>query len=149
MCPRAYCATHTDNNIFSDSNGALYCSEHAPCMVKGTTSRRPSYVNRNSPILEYEQPFTEKYRPPPLKDRINSSEKENENEILMEPNLTKSTPIIVENPLLSAQDTALSSSTSSQSSDPSIKVVYVDQDGMIVDMETPEQTKKGIYEVFV
>lgn len=118
--------------------GALVCSAHCDFAVKGNqTVRNTSYVNRNTPIIEYEKPFSGKYRPPPRDSRIDKST-EKENEILMEPNLTDNTPILVENPLLSSQiDSSPTLSTSSRLNDGvTVQIVYVDEEGRIVDVDT-------------
>lgn len=145
FCPVAYCSSHLDNNIFTDNSGSLVCSQHCDFAVKGNqTVRNTSYVNRNTPIIEYEKPFSGKYRPPPKGSR-NERPEEKENEILMEPNLTDNTPILVENPLLSSQiDSSPTLSTSSRLNDGvTVQIVYVDEEGRIVDVDTTTDLNPG------
>lgn len=139
FCATAYCFSHTDNNIFSDNNGGLLCSQHMSATARSNQpTRKPSYVNRNTPVLEYEKPFAEKYRPPPLKERLNSGPSEKENEILMEPNLMDHTPILVENPLLSSQSepSARTSPSSRLNDGVSVQVLYLDEEGRIVNVDS-------------
>lgn len=130
-----------------DINGDLYCSTHIESAVRSTQQiRKPSYVNRNTPVLEYEKPFAEKYRPPPPSQRRRSNDaEERENEILMEPNLTDNTVILVENPLLSSKtEESPSASSSSRLNDGvSVKVFYVDEEGRIVNMGNCSDVPQG------
>lgn len=89
--------------------------------------------------MEYEKPFAEKYRPPPQKERTSPTDKKNE--ILMEPGLTDSTPILVDNPLLLSSTT---SATTGQTNDRvSVQVFYVDDEGRVVNLDSASEANSG------
>ncbi|KAK6622259.1 hypothetical protein RUM44_002066 [Polyplax serrata] len=132
MCPTSFCYNHVDNNLFSDNKGGLLCSKHNNNAAKPAQPvRKASYINRDTVLVDYEKPFSEKYRPSSQKGRKSPVEKE---AILMEPNLTDDTPIVVENQFL----------TSSNADGVTVQVFYVDEDGRVVNVDTTGDTHTAL-----
>ena len=148
LCTTAFCFAHLDNNMFPDNKGGLLCSAHSTTAVKPIQPlRKASYINRNTPVIEYEKPFVEKYKPPPppqpsQKEKTGSGENDDES-ILMEPNLTDSTPIVVENQLLSTSSPPPDSSNKLNEDGVSVQVFYVNDEGQVVGFDGTTDGKSG------
>lgn len=134
--------------MFPDNKGGLLCSAHSTTAVKPIQPlRKASYINRNTPVIEYEKPFVEKYKPPPPPPQPSQKEKtgsgENDESILMEPNLTDSTPIVVENQLLSTSSPPPDSSNKLNEDGVSVQVFYVNDEGQVVGFDGTTDGKSG------
>lgn len=124
--------------MFPDNKGGLLCSKHSTCAAKpAQSSRKASYVNRNTPIMEYEKPFTEKYRQTSKDSSSITDEKE---EVLMEPNLTDNTPILVENRLFSTSPIEPSNRLNDGVS---VQVLYVDDEGNVLNVDGSDEANTG------